>query len=115
MTKPELLKFVHHLKFKKVTSKEQIKALLTSHWIEICAFGVKEVGLFGSYARSQQHETSDIDLLVDFQEGAENFDNLMNLYDFLEKVFKDEKVEIVTKNGLSPYVGPSILREVEYV
>ena len=98
-----------------MTNKDQIKALLTSHRIEICAFGVKEIGLFGSYARSQQHEASDIDLLVDFQEGAENFDNLMNLYDFLEKVFKDEKVEIVTKNGLSPYVGPSILREVEYV
>ena len=33
----------------------------------------------------------------------------------LEAIFEGEKVEVVTKNGLSPYIGPKILKEVEYV
>jgi uncharacterized protein len=39
----------------------------------------------------------------------------MAVYDFIEKLFHDKKVDIVTKNGLSPYIGPKILNEVLYV
>jgi predicted nucleotidyltransferase len=39
----------------------------------------------------------------------------MAVYDVLEDLFKNEKVEIVTKNGLSKYIGTKILNEVEYV
>jgi predicted nucleotidyltransferase len=39
----------------------------------------------------------------------------MAIYDIFEKIFKNEKIEIVTKNGLSPYIGPKILNEVIYV
>ncbi len=98
-----------------MNNKDQIKALLIEHHAKIRALGVEQIGLFGSYARSQSHAFSDIDLLVDFREDAENFDNLMKLYDLLESVFRNKKVEIVTKNGLSPHIGPSILKEVEYV
>jgi predicted nucleotidyltransferase len=45
----------------------------------------------------------------------ENFDNYMAVCDIFEQLFKNEKVEIVTKNGLSPYIGPKILNEVLYV
>ena len=45
----------------------------------------------------------------------ENFDNYMAVYDLFEKIFKNEKIEVVTKNGLSPYIGPKILNEVQYV
>jgi predicted nucleotidyltransferase len=78
-------------------------------------FGIRNVGLFGSYGRNEQSVESDIDLLVDFEPEKENFDNLMAVYDLLEKIFKNEKVEVVTMNGLSPYIGPSILKEVQYV
>lgn len=78
-------------------------------------FGIRDIGLFGSYLRNEQSDHSDIDILVDFEPDKENYDNLMNLYDYLEKIFKNEKVEIVTKNGLSPYIGPKILSEVFYV
>jgi uncharacterized protein len=96
-------------------SKQYIKKLLAEYQTSFQEIGVRKMGLFGSYVREQQHETSDIDILVDFEESAENFDNLMKLYDLLETIFKDEKIEIVTKNGLSPYIGPKILNEVEYV
>ena len=78
-------------------------------------FGIRNVGLFGSYGRNEQTDKSDIDLLIDFEPEEENFDNLMAVYDFFEKIFKNEKVEVVTMNGLSPYIGPSILKEVQYV
>lgn len=78
-------------------------------------FGVNQIGLFGSYSRNEQSEKSDIDLLIDFVTGKESFDNYMAVYDFFEDIFKNEKVEVVTKNSLSPYIGPEILKEVLYV
>ena len=58
---------------------------------------------------------SDIDLLIDFESGKENFDNYMAVYDIFESLFKNQKVEVVTKNGLSKYIGPKILKDVMYV
>jgi hypothetical protein len=61
-----------------------------------------------------QGDTSDIDLLIEFDAPAKTFDNFMALSFFLEDLF-DQKVEIVTKESLSPYIGPHILNEIEYV
>ncbi len=61
------------------------------------------------------YKKSDIDLFIDFDPEMENFDNYMAVYDIFEKLFKDEKVEVITKNGLSQYIGPKILKEVQYV
>ncbi len=71
--------------------------------------------MFGSYIRNEQSSDSDIDLLIDFEPEKENFDNFMAVYDLFEKIFKNERIEVVTKNGLSPYIGPKILKEVQYV
>ena len=77
--------------------------------------GIRNVGLFGSYSSNEQSVKSDIDILIDFNPEMENFDNYMAVCDILEDLFKSEKVEIVTINGLSPYIGPQILNEVVYV
>ncbi len=98
-----------------MTTKDKIIELLKSHKSELSKFGIRNVGLFGSYIRNEQSSQSDIDLLIDFEPDKENFDNLMAVYDLFEKLFLDEKVEVVTKNGLSPYIGPKILKEVKYV
>ena len=57
-------------------------------------FGVEQIGLFGSYARNEEHENSDIDVLVKFREPA--LKSLIGLLDFLEDKFK-KKVDIVTE------------------
>ena len=98
-----------------MTNKDFILSTIKKHKPEIQKYGVKEVGLFGSYLRNEQTPESDIDILVDFEAGNESFDNFMAVYDLFETLFKNEKVEIVTKNGLSPYIGPKILKEVVYV
>lgn len=96
-------------------TQEIILEKLKSIKPQLLKMGVNSIGLFGSYSRNEQTPKSDIDILVDFEPNKENFDNFMATYDIFEQVFKDEKIEVVTKNGLSPYIGPKILMEVQYV
>jgi predicted nucleotidyltransferase len=98
-----------------MTTKEKILETLKSNKLKLAKFGIRNVGLFGSYMRNEQSSESDIDLLIDFEPEKENFDNYMAVYDLFEEIFKNQKVEVVTKNGLSPYIGPKILNEVQYV
>ena len=96
-------------------SKSEILATIQKHKKLLAEYGVKNIGLFGSYARGRQTNRSDIDILLDFDNEKETFDNYMASYDLLEGLFQNERVEVVTKNGLSPYIGPKILQEVIYV
>ena len=98
-----------------MTTKDNILATLKISKPELSKFGVANVGLFGSYLRNEQSKNSDIDLLIDFEPGKENFDNYMAVYDIFESLFQNQKVEVVTKNGLSKYIGPKILKDVMYV
>ncbi len=84
--------------------------ILKSHEREIKKrFGVKRIGLFGSFARGEQKDTSDVDILVEFEEPT--FDNFMNLAFFLEDLF-GRRVELVTPDSLSPYIAPYVKKEV---
>jgi predicted nucleotidyltransferase len=74
------------------------------------SFGVRSLGIFGSYIRGQQNRKSDIDILVDF-------DREPTLFAFirLEKRLSNElglKVDLVMKNALRPAIGRHILSEV---
>jgi uncharacterized protein len=98
----------------KRMTKQHLLSLLTSNQHHVQSFGVKKLGLFGSYVRNEAKATSDIDLLVEFEPGKKNFNNFVHLSFFLEELFQ-KKVELVTPESLSPYIGPNILAEVEYV
>lgn len=95
--------------------KKNIKNLIKKNRVKIKCLGVVKIGLFGSYTRGEQTEGSDIDILIQFNPEEENFDNFMSLYDLLEEIFQQNEIDVVTANGLSPYIGPKILKEVEYV
>lgn len=97
-----------------MTTKETILSTIQNHKPEFFKLGILDIGLFGSYIRDEQSEKSDIDILIDFEPDKENYDNYMAVYDMIEQLFKNERIEIVTKNGLSPYIGPRILNEVVY-
>lgn len=76
-------------------------------------YHVKELGIFGSYVRQEQTETSDVDLLVEFSE-------IPSLLKFvtLENYLSDSlgiKVDLVHKFGLKPRIGERILAEVVYL
>jgi predicted nucleotidyltransferase len=92
----------------------QIIALLAEHRNEIEEkYGVAEIGIFGSYLREEQKETSDIDILVEFKRpvGMLTFINLKN---YLSDLF-ETNVDLVTKRALKPRIGQRILSEVVYV
>lgn len=78
-------------------------------------FGVVRIGLFGSFIRGESKNESDLDILIDFSTELETFENYMNTCTLLENIFKGYKLDIVTEKGLSPFIGPYILKEVEYV
>jgi len=96
------------------TTKRDVLNTLRQNSARLQALGVKRLGLFGSFVREEQRSASDIDLLVEFQPGKKTFDNFMELSFLLEDLFR-RRVELVTTESLSPYLGPHILREVQYV
>ena len=97
-----------------IETKANVLALLEEHQDRIRAFGVKRLCLFGSFVRGEQDAESDLDLLVEFERGKKTFDNFVHLSLFLEDLL-GKRVELVTPESLSPYIGPHITREVEYV
>lgn len=74
-------------------------------------FGVKRIGLFGSFLKGNARKSSDLDFLVEFNEVS--FDNYMDLKFFLERLFK-KKVDLVLENSLKPSLK-HVLGEAKYV
>ena len=72
-------------------------------------FRAKEIQLFGSSVRREQDPGSDIDILVDFEDGADLFD-LTGLAIFLEDELQ-QKVDVVPKRALREELQESILNE----
>jgi len=93
-------------------TKEEIKKIIREHKEILKKYKVKSIALFGSYVRNEQREDSDIDLLVEFEE--DTYRNFINLIFALEDLLKKE-VAVVSKEDLSPYIQPHILREVEKI
>ena len=73
--------------------------------------GVKQLGLFGSTVRESNTESSDVDILIDFEDDKETYSNFLLACEILEKLFDRLKVDIVTLKGLSPFIGQQILKE----
>ena len=95
-----------------VNSKDEIVERILAARSQLAALGVRSIGLFGSFARGEQTPSSDVDVLVEFEPAKHTFDNFMDVSFLLEDLF-GRRVEIVTPESLSPYIGPHILREVE--
>ena len=76
-------------------------------------FKVKSIGLFGSYVRGEQKDTSDLDILVDFYEPISLF-RFVELEDFLSQRL-GVKVDLVMRDALKPRIKDSILNEAIYV
>jgi hypothetical protein len=76
-------------------------------------YGVKQIGLFGSFATGRNTNNSDIDILVEFKAGEKTFDNYMDLKFFLEDKLK-RKVDLVIKKNIKPELKKEILSSVKY-
>lgn len=96
-----------------MSRKETILNLLSSHAEALHRMGVATIGLFGSVVRGEDTASSDVDILVEFEKQGNTFRNFNALCDFLDR-YLGNKYDLVTRNSLSPYMGPHILDEVEY-
>ena len=76
-------------------------------------YHVRKIGVFGSFARGEGKEGSDVDILVDFKNGCKTFDNYMELKFFLEDLF-GRSIDLVTMEALRPQLKDNILQEVVY-
>ncbi len=77
-------------------------------------FHISKLGLFGSYARGDADEESDIDILIDFDGEVDIFETKLMIKDLIKSKF-DKEVDICREKYLKPYVRDEILREVIYV
>ena len=91
---------------------ERILKLLQHNIGEIRKFGVRRIGLFGSWVRGEGKPESDIDVLVEFDHST--FDRYMELKFFLEELF-GRNVDLVLAETLKKQIKPKIMREVLYV
>ena len=93
---------------------EQIYRTLQQHFNKLQQqYSVKTLGVFGSYARREATESSDLDVLVEF-DGELTFDKYMNLKFFIEDLF-NRKVDLVIKEDIKPQIKKQILKETIYV
>ena len=96
-----------------LTREQAIQRLIASE-PEIRALGVQRLALFGSVARGQAGHDSDVDLLVQFFPGAKTYARFLALSELLEERLGC-RVELITVEALSPFLGPRILAEAEDV
>lgn len=75
--------------------------------------GISYLGLFGSYARGEQKETSDIDLLVNFKTPVGYF-NLVQVQNEIKSILNKE-VDLVTENALSKYIKPFVFKDLKAI
>ena len=94
-------------------NRNDIMEQIRRHDDFLIAHGVKRIGLFGSYARGEEREKSDIDLLVEFDTGKKNYDNFIELCFFFEDLL-GHKVDLLTPESISPFIRSSIEKDAYY-
>lgn len=93
---------------------EEIRLWLTQHKLQLQErYKITELGVFGSYVRNEQTETSDVDVLVEFSE-TPSLLKFINLENYLSDNL-GLKVDLVHKAGLKPRIGDRILAEVVHL
>jgi len=94
--------------------EEIIKTLSQYNVRLLSEYGVRNIGVFGSYARGAQTPESDIDFVVDFADDCQDlFDTKYRLRQFLSGLF-DKQVDIANFKAIKPYVLKEIAGDIRY-
>ena len=98
----------------QIRTFDEIKKQLQGHKQDLKnEYGVKNLGIFGSYVRGEQTDQSDVDILVDLEKPI----GLLGLARLNRNISEllGVKVDLTTRNALKPHIGKRILQEVQYV
>ncbi|MFH1452682.1 MAG: nucleotidyltransferase family protein [Armatimonadota bacterium] len=92
---------------------DEIKRILNNHKEKLKKkYGIKEIGIFGSYLRGENNIKSDLDILVEFEKNALiGLLKFVNMENYLSELL-GVKVDLVEKSSLKPRIGRHILNEV---
>ncbi|MDI9624696.1 MAG: nucleotidyltransferase family protein [Methanothermobacter sp.] len=93
-------------------TSEEILRKIDENKDKIKRFGVKRIGLFGSYAKGRQRGKSDIDILVESEKGEATLENFLNLGEYLEKIL-GKKIDLLTKEGVKSIRIEHIRKDIE--
>ncbi|MDP2079156.1 MAG: nucleotidyltransferase family protein [Sulfuricurvum sp.] len=97
------------------TQSEIIDFLQNNRKLLLEKYHVTKIGIFGSFARNEQKENSDVDLLIELEEGTQNiYDIKASLKQFLSASF-NRSVDIAREKYLKPYAREVILKDTLYV
>ncbi|MBX3531722.1 MAG: nucleotidyltransferase family protein [Rhizobiaceae bacterium] len=89
----------------------EIIAVLRRHEEELHRKGAVHAGVFGSYARGDARDDSDIDVLIDLAPDARlGVFDYVGFKEYVAGMF-DRRVDVVTKQGLKPHLRPSVLND----
>jgi len=99
-----------------MNSKEEILNFLHKNYVEITKkYHLTKLGIFGSFARDEQREDSDVDILIEIEEGTPNIHDLKtSLNKYLSSSF-NRSVDIAREKYLKPYAKEFILKDTIYV
>lgn len=89
-------------------NRDEVLKILQQHRDRILEYGVRRLGLFGSCARGEATDTSDLDFVVEFE--RKSFDAYMDLKAFLEELFGC-RVDLVVAEAIKPRLRETILTE----
>ena len=88
-------------------------AIIQTHLAELLALGARRLGVFGSFARGEERNDSDVDVYVEFDDAKRTYDNFFALHERLEKLL-DRRVDLVTDKSLTETKARLILPTVRY-
>ena len=95
-------------------SKEELKEKISNQLPVLKdKYHVKKLGIFGSVARGQENNSSDVDIIVDFESPIGFFD-FIRLENFLSEVLQ-KKVDLVSRNAVKPAIKDEVIKETIYV
>ena len=96
--------------------KEEVLEFLRTHFDDLHRnFHVKEMALFGSFARGEEKEGSDIDLIVEFEEGTEEIYRIKSEMRAYLQTRLQRPVDLARKKYLKPFAKEAILRDAIYI
>lgn len=95
--------------------KEILDFLQTNRQYIVEKYHITKLGLFGSFARDEQNENSDVDVLIEIEDGTKNIHDMkVSLNQYLSKAF-NRSVDLAREKYLKPYAKDLILKDTIYV
>ena len=88
-------------------------ALIEAHADELRSLGAQRIGVFGSFAKGEATEESDVDVYLEFVKGRKTYDNFFAIYELLQGLF-GRPIDLVTDGSLSERKARIILPTVHY-